>query len=506
MDLHKIFIEEATRHSEAALIYPFTTAESAMKKSRTKATHNTVLPDVSDWREAGEILRNTTNFTIVHCGVRDPFFEEIYTRNGHVTALLFAHHPTVQRMTSGGALNEVQVNVTDFPSESNFHLLTLHHLDKTARLTPLVYVLLNGRTADIYAAVFAHLREQLRLLPAVIICDSLQDGHVHASLQLTFPEASVKANWFEYVASLARQLTQVPREAVQGTTHKTILRMVLVLPFLPADYMAPGLEAIRKWMRDKAVDTSQAGPLGRLCKFVETTWLRGVGAGKLSMFRVTIKTYENHMREFHKEVNGCVAAAKGTGPFLWRVIDGLTTIATRVNARGGGEGEKGAAGGGGKRMKKNQILSEAIIRNATEQWITQPIHLRSPLQFLQMATHFITPPFLASVLRVEGGGGDEGEEVEEVEKDGLETVGMVVEAQEAVRNETMGEEGMNNIIICHPPPPAPVIITAREPPPLAFLPQVMDKARETVEMLRKRKMTVRSPEEPPPLAPIIRNK
>lgn len=476
-----------------------------MAKARSKAAHNAVLPVVTDWQEAGEILKTTKNFTIVYCGQRDAFFDEMLSRDGHTTALIFSHRPTVQRFI--GALNEVQVDITWLNEESRF-LLSLHHLDRrTAKTTPLVYVLLNGTSQDIYTAVFAHMRESLQILPAVIIADSVQDFHLHASLQLTFPEASIKANWFEYVDSVSRQVHESSDVfPFSQSTHKAILRMILVLPFLPADYMAPGLEAIRKWMIDRKVDTTVGGPMWSLCRCVETTWLRGVGAGRLSMFRVTISVQDN-MKEFHSEVRWLKGGTQKAS--IWSTIEGLTAMAARVNSQGL-EGQwkrsssSSSSGGGGGGGNKNQLLSEAVIRNATEQWITQPIHLRSPLQFLQMSSHFITKTFLSRVLKNSNLGNESAEEVqeEEVEKQAVHKEPSMQQPPELDQSLTktaassINSQGPNGTV-------QPISRLPSEPPPLAFLPQILDRAREQVKLLDKRKRLIH-PNDPPPLMPIIR--
>lgn len=487
LDLQRIYLEEATaRHSEAALHYPFCTAQPTMAKARSKATHNAVLPGVTDWQEAGEMLKTTQNFTIVYCGQREAFFDEILSRDGHTIALIFSHKPTVQRFV--GSLNEVQVDITWLNEESRF-LLSIHHLDRqTAKTTPLVYVLLNGKSQDIYTAVFAHVRERLRILPAVIIADSVQDCRLHPSLQLTFPEASIKANWFEYVDSVSRQVRESP-DVFLPSTNKAVLRMILVLPFLPADYMAPGLEAIRKWMIDRRVDTTVGGPLWSLCRCIETTWLRGVGAGRLSMFRVTISVQDN-MKEFHSEVQ-CLTGGGTQRASIWRTIEGLTALAARVNSQGlEGQWKKNsssAAAGG----NKNQLLSEAVIRNATEQWITQPIHLRSPLQFLQMSSHFITKMFLSRVVRSSGELEDrEVDKEKEVPPQEPPELAQLTRAASSTASHCGGTLQPSRL--------------PSEPPPLAFLPQILDKAREQVKLLDKRKRMTHASKDPPPLMPIIR--
>lgn len=45
------------------------------------------------------------------------------------------------------------------------------------------------------------------------------------------------------------------RETARGN-GSSCLRMLLVLPILPAEYIALGLEAVRKWAQEKNVNTN----------------------------------------------------------------------------------------------------------------------------------------------------------------------------------------------------------------------------------------------------------
>ena len=151
-----------------------------------------------------------------------------------------------------------------------------------------------------------------------------------------------------------------------------------------------------------------------------------------------------------------------------------------------------------KDRKKNQVLSETIIRNATEQWITQPIHLRNPLRFLQMASHFITPQFLNSVFRSSGGQEEDIPETS-LQEDQLVVQPLAVSLDPIPMNNMTGPvPGIQHNSYNQPPP-----YTVREPPPLAFIPQVLEQGRKRVEEMKRRK---KLPNEPPPLMPILRNK
>lgn len=43
----------------------------------------------------------------------------------------------------------------------------------------------------------------------------------------------------------------------------------------------------------------------------------------------------------------------------------------------------------GRLQRKNELFTETIISSATQLWIKTPVHLRNPLQFLQLSSHCI---------------------------------------------------------------------------------------------------------------------
>lgn len=89
------------------------------------------------------------------------------------------------------------------------------------------------------------------------------------------------------------------------------LRMLLVLPLLPADYMMPGLEAVKKCAQEKKILTP---PMNQLCSYIEHSWLRAVGADKMSIFGLPHSIY-NHIQHFNKDLNSSLE----TGTF-WHML------------------------------------------------------------------------------------------------------------------------------------------------------------------------------------------
>lgn len=50
---------------------------------------------------------------------------------------------------------------------------------------------------------------------------------------------------------------------------------------------------------------------------------------------------------------------------------------------------------------KHQRVLETIVKNATQMWCSNPIHLRNPLQFLQLTSHCINDTFMeASQIQI----------------------------------------------------------------------------------------------------------
>lgn len=118
------------------------------------------------------------------------------------------------------------------------------------------------------------------------------------ALAYTFPDSSVKGFWYYYTDSILKYMKCIRLQWDKGRSNtSSCLRMLMVLPLLPAEYMSPGLQAIRKWAQEKSVLTSS---IERLCSFIEHDWLRSVGADKMSIFGLPHGVY-NYVQHFNNE-------------------------------------------------------------------------------------------------------------------------------------------------------------------------------------------------------------
>lgn len=124
IDLYTIYWEEASqRHSEAALLYTFAAAESAMRKARRKQ-----LPQApNSIEELADILVNSTSFRIHSGSNRDPFYQTSIALEDGICVIFF-HMKTIETL---GRIEELQLNTSldtssMAPMSNVYHLLFFH--------------------------------------------------------------------------------------------------------------------------------------------------------------------------------------------------------------------------------------------------------------------------------------------------------------------------------------------------------------------------------------------
>lgn len=204
------------------------------------------------------------------------------------------------------------------------------------------------------------------------------DADIQMALAYAFPEATIKGYWYEYTNALIKHMKSIGMQGDKCRGHAaSCVRMLLVLPLLPAEYLAPGVNAIRKWAQEKQIFTVQ---LAQVCLYIEQKWLRTIGVDKMSIFGFSHSVY-NHTQQFNKDFHSALTT---TNPSVWQLLECLTQIATRVFIKCSKRRRTAP------KPNKNQQVIDAIIKNATQIWIRTPIHLRNPLQFLQLSSHCIS--------------------------------------------------------------------------------------------------------------------
>lgn len=123
-DLYTIYWEEASqRHSDAALLYTFNAAESAMRKARRYKQLPQAPNNVQDF---DNILNNTNMFRIHSGSRRDPFYQTTLTLNDDSVCVIFMHMKTIETI---GHIEEIHINdgINGSPDiQLTHHLLIVH--------------------------------------------------------------------------------------------------------------------------------------------------------------------------------------------------------------------------------------------------------------------------------------------------------------------------------------------------------------------------------------------
>lgn len=134
IELYTIYWEEASqRHADAALLYTFTAAESAMRKARRKQ-----LPHASKTiNELDDVLAKSSLFRIC-CGSRiDRFYQRTLTATD-ATCAVFMHLPTLEAI---GHADEVHMHFAmdaELTTAPIYHLLVVHavQMQRVSLITP----------------------------------------------------------------------------------------------------------------------------------------------------------------------------------------------------------------------------------------------------------------------------------------------------------------------------------------------------------------------------------
>lgn len=121
-ELYTIYWEEASqRHADAALLYTFTAAESAMRKARRKQLAQ--IPN--SICELDDILANSSSFRI-SCGTRNDRFYQKTLNAVDATCAVFMHLPTLEAI---GHIEELHMNFSvdvERTTPPVYHLMVVH--------------------------------------------------------------------------------------------------------------------------------------------------------------------------------------------------------------------------------------------------------------------------------------------------------------------------------------------------------------------------------------------
>lgn len=361
--LVEIYLEETLNFTEASILYPFQNAETTMRKARAKhkpqdCKSDSKLDVVERQSEANHQLHKH-------------YCQEILQPHG--TTVFFMHQHSIKLL---GRIEEIHVDSsvsckTDDETEK-LYLVTVLAMAKNQGY-PFAFGLVKMKSVEILSSFFDYIRDKAStsLAPNNILTNC--DHNIQEALRTSFPEATIKVMWFEYASSVVGFARETLLLMKSNLFYLSSLKMILAIPLIPANYILPGLDSLKKWMFEKSVNFSG------LCEFIHTSWLSADGAEKISIFNGLSHSINNYIQIFIRDLlqSSNVKSLKKS-----ELLEAITKQATRTIAKVNKIKVTPI-------LKKSQRLQKTILETATHNWIKANIHLRRPLQFLQQVSHCI---------------------------------------------------------------------------------------------------------------------
>lgn len=418
-----IYLEETLNFTEASILYPFSNAETTMRKARAK--HKPKSKKVVDSDDQQNCL---------HQKLLKHFSHEILPQND--SKVIIMHHHSLKLL---GKVEEIHVDcsISCKTDESELHLAVVLAMVKN-QVFAIAFGLLKSKSLEIYSNFFMHVRENFSTFCPNNILTTC-DANLQDALKLSFPDATIKIMWFFYASSLLNfaKDTNVIQWMSKSLFHKISIKMMLGIPLIPSSYMIPCFDALKKWMFEKSVYEFNG-----ICEFIDQAWLSTNRAEQISIFNGLSHSINNYVQNFNQDLLSGQSMESLTEEKLMAAINKQAMkTTTKINSKGTSA------------LKKSQKLQLTIFETAKNNWIKANIHLRRPIQFLQQVSHCFDDDILNFLLNYDVGN----------KKIEIETFILP-------RPDTAFSD-MSSV-----PSPAPSMTSLSEPPPLIFFNQKVVKS------------------------------
>lgn len=211
----------------------------------------------------------------------EPFYRGGINLNNHCCALLFASNEQLQLLQH---TNNYCMDATFKVVPRLYYQLFVLFAIIGSHVFPVLYALMSRKTTELYAAVFQKLREIAPAFrPARVMADF--ETAPATALRTTFPDLDIYISgcWFHYCQAVIRVLKRsgyTQQYAIDGVNRA--IRMLLVVPLLPADKITDGLTSIAGSV---ANDPIIFPIIHRISEHVRTAYIEkaGIGAARLSV-------------------------------------------------------------------------------------------------------------------------------------------------------------------------------------------------------------------------------
>ncbi|XP_019879374.1 uncharacterized protein LOC109607312 [Aethina tumida] len=205
------------------------------------------------------------------------------------------------------------------PHIGDAHQLFIIHLRYRRTIFPILYVLMERRDRAAYNIILRYLKEEV--FEREIVVGSIMADYERAlrlAIMDTYPGTRIVGCWFHYAKAVylrGRQLglvghLNVPNNIGQG------VRMAMVLPLLPQDNFAAGIEEVEAWMRNGVQGQEQM--ITAFVTYLRRQWTRA----NVSVFGEEMRT-NNSVESFH---NSLVRMIGRKHPNIWVFVTHLLNM------------------------------------------------------------------------------------------------------------------------------------------------------------------------------------
>ncbi|XP_050531030.1 uncharacterized protein LOC126899841 [Daktulosphaira vitifoliae] len=369
LPLRTIYDEEMLRHTTAASLYTWPTAESMMRLARRSSfpTLPQNLNELSIKFENNDLPRYTC--------CNSSIFKGCVTDNDGKSSIIFGCNNLIEHVLANG-ITEMHVDATFkvVPNNTGQQLLTLHCMIDNYSI-PVAYSLMEAKTRNAYLCVFNFMKQNMfpSLQPEVIMTDF--ETALRDSLTNSFggSQTRVVGCWFHYNQAIWKKMKALGfLHLVNANNHalKT-LKMLMCLPLLQHNEIVLGFQLV------KAYAVCHNTPMAELFNYYNRYWINQVGTNILSVHNLPRRT-NNNLESFHNSMKYKFSV---NHPNLWVFLGHITELNTKYHIV---LNQLANALQPTRNLKSVYLMNSKCIKRATEQ---KSAGLLSIWQFLNKCSH-----------------------------------------------------------------------------------------------------------------------
>lgn len=200
------------------------------------------------------------------------YIDTVVTKKNDSSFTLFASFPIVEMIKEHISPKDRNylLDGTFSVTPVGYYQLLIIYIEYMNDIFPVFYVLLSGKTAQLYSEVFEYIEKNVfEMKPARFMCD-FETG-LRCAIKKCFPFAILNGCWFHYKSAIRRKMLALGlhKMIIENSDAVAIYRMILNLPLLPPLFIHKGYKFIKKEARKRKLDSV----FKPLFEYFESFWI-----------------------------------------------------------------------------------------------------------------------------------------------------------------------------------------------------------------------------------------